>query len=124
MRFTPGPTQIPILSKGTELRASCTVERTRRSVAGAETEEERVTLTELRRRLKIHTGRRPHTSTIHQAEIDGFPVEPDPFSAKRRLYPWLRCLKWMKEQRSKSVFGPGVQRAIQVTRKRTDEPGK
>ena len=122
MRFTPGPTQIPILTRGTELRASCTVERTRANAAGVELEEERVTLTELRRRIKVFTGRRPHPSTIHEAELNGLPVEPDPFSAKRRLYPWLRCLQWMKEQRTKSVFGPGVQRAIQVTCKRTEKP--
>jgi len=121
MRFVPYPGQIPILTKGRELRASCSVERMRATQTGVE-EEERVTLTELRRRIKIHTGRRPHTSTIHEAELKGLPVEPDPFSAKRRLYPWLRCLQWMKEQRTKSVFGPGVQRAIQVTCKRTEKP--
>ena len=61
--------------------------------------EERITLAELRIRLGRRYGCEPHPKTIYRALRRGMPREPHELIEGRWVYPWLRCIAWLEEQR-------------------------
>ena len=94
-------------------KGACAVATTRLpSAVEVVNHEERITLTEIRRRLKPLLGKRPHVNTIHDAVLRGFPTEPHGLIKNRRVYPWLRCLAWIEREGKESVLPKQVQRAI------------
>jgi hypothetical protein len=88
------PYRLDVLRRAFDLDA---VRKALPSLGGED--EEKITLAELRRRLGRRYGREPHPKTIYEAVRRGMPCEPHELINGRWVYPWLRCLAWLKDQR-------------------------